>query len=151
MSDLALKIVDNCIDIGLNSSGTSMERDDGLESAVLISLFTDRRVSESEIPDGETSHRGWWADEFAEASGDMIGSRLWVYERSKLTTQTAAAIQVRAKQALQWMLDDGVASEIAVTTSLIDKAIKIEVQIRKPKQNSTNLFSIFWDGQSLKR
>lgn len=150
MSDLGLVIVDNCINLALDGKG-SLIRDSGLETAILISLFTDKRVSASEVPQDGDSQRGWWADEFAEADGDEIGSKLWLFERGKINAQTAQAVQVRARQALEWMITDGVASAVEVTTSLEKDRIQINVSVRRPEDESTNLFSIFWDGQSVAR
>jgi phage gp46-like protein len=53
---------------------------DDLESAVLISLFTDRRAEASDVvPDGSNDRRGWWGDS---GSLYLIGSRLWLLRRA---------------------------------------------------------------------
>lgn len=151
MSDLALKLVDNCINIGLNSEGSALERDDGLETSVLISLFTDQRVAKSETPDGALSQRGWWGDEFLENTGDKIGSKIWTFLRGKSLNDTASAIRVRAEQSLKWLIDDGVASTVAVVTSIEpDKSIKIEIKIKRPNEENENIYAVYWDGQALK-
>ena len=66
--------------------------DDSLYTAVLISLFTDRRADEDdELPASETWRRGWWADSLAQNGifkKDQIGSRLWLLMRCKATEQT---------------------------------------------------------------
>jgi phage gp46-like protein len=33
-----------------------------IHQAIAISLFTDARVTDEELPEGETSKKGWWAD-----------------------------------------------------------------------------------------
>ena len=152
MSDLALKLVDNCINIGLTSDGSQLERDDGLETAVLISLFTDSRLSEAELPDGAISKRGWWGDSFLENEGDKIGSRLWAFlDRSKLDSATAAALQVRAKQSLEWMIEDGVAETVTVESTRDSEGITLMVKIKRPNEKAPSVYSVFWDGQSIKR
>jgi len=150
MSDIGLLIVNNCIDLSLSDDGSTLFRDDGLESSILISLFTDQRVSESEVPQGESEQRGWWGDLVSETPGDKTGSKLWTLYRSKLVPGTAQSVQVRAKQALQWMIDDGVASSVDVVTTIDAGRLLIAVSITKP-DNTENKFSMFWDGQNIKR
>jgi len=150
MSDLALVVTDNGIDLNLTKEN-SLERDGGLETAVLISLFTDQRVAQSEVPAGLESRRGWWGDEFLETPGDKIGSKIWTFSRGKITTQTAASVQVRAQQALQWMVDDGVAQSVDVVATAETDRVCIEIAIKRPGETEEDKWAMFWDGQSLKR
>ena len=69
--------------------------DNGLKTAVLISLFTDRlAAADDEIPDGTEDRRGWWGDMPADGSApsgappDPIGSRLWLLARAKQSAET---------------------------------------------------------------
>lgn len=88
-----------------------------LETAVLISLFTDRLAAPDDvIPDGTTNRRGWWADIGVDGNTDLIGSRLWLLDRRKSpTTQTLNDAITYAREALQWLIDDGVAANVNVT------------------------------------
>jgi len=153
LSDLALTLVDggSGIDLAFTSDGSSLLRDNGLETAVLISLFTDQRVAESELPPGHKSKKGWWGDAFLEKPGDKIGSKIWTFARGKLLPETAAAIQVRARQALEWMIEDGVALTVDVVATLRQEGfIEIVIQIARPDAEDDK-FTLFWDGQALKR
>lgn len=88
----------------------------GIKSAVYISLFTDARVDDdTELPDPSSDdRRGWWGDLVSDVEGDQIGSLLWLLERAK----TEVGILPRARQyvedALQWLIDDGVATDVKV-------------------------------------
>jgi phage gp46-like protein len=93
-------------------AGADLAAGGDLATAVLISLFTDRRADPDDvIPDGSNDPRGWWGDTGRDTP---IGSRLWLLEREKRTE----AVRLRAEdyigEALQWLLDDGVASSIEV-------------------------------------
>jgi phage gp46-like protein len=58
--------------------------DDGLETSVILSTFTDRRSEDSDVlPNGGDDRRGWWGDAFPEIPGDVLGSRLWLLSRTK--------------------------------------------------------------------
>ena len=100
-----------------SSAGGLLATGGDLASAVLISLFTDRRAAADDaITDGSGDRRGWWGDLGA---GYPVGSRLWLLERSTLTTATARRAESYAREALQWLLDDGVVAawQIAATVS----------------------------------
>lgn len=82
---------------------------DPLTRSVVISLFTWRRAD----PDDQADvPMGWWGDTWPAVQNDRIGSKLWLYQRSKLTNQLVNNIRTCIRDALQWMLDDGVVSRI---------------------------------------
>lgn len=94
-----------------------LETDEGLVTPVLISLATDRLAEpDDEIPDGSGDRRGWWGDMPIEggAAEDRIGSRLWLLRRALQTEQTRQRAILYAREALQWMLDMGVAGVIDI-------------------------------------
>ena len=93
--------------------GADLLADDGLATAVLISLFSDRRVREEELPPGASSRRGWWGDRLAE-DNDQIGSKLWLLRREKTSPQVLVRAEGYCREALAWMLTDGVATAVAV-------------------------------------
>jgi phage gp46-like protein len=91
--------------------GADLARGNDIVTAVLISLFSDRVADPDDtIPDGTTDPRGWWGD----ATPPLIGSRLWLIERSKQTQQTLALAQGYLEEALQWLIDDGASSRVDV-------------------------------------
>jgi phage gp46-like protein len=86
---------------------------DRLMRSVIISLFTWRRANpEDVLPTNQKF--GWWGDTFPVSSVDRIGSRLWLLSREKLMPDIPAKAQEYAEEALQWLLDDGVAGAISV-------------------------------------
>lgn len=98
-------------------SGADLLSGSDLATAVLISLFTDRQAEASDVlPDNTGDRRGWWGDLDEDY---RIGSRLWLLSRSKLTQQVANQAKDYCQEALQWMLDDGVAASISITTKII--------------------------------
>lgn len=96
-------------------SGVDLASDDTIETAIILSLFTDRRAEPGdELPAGETDRRGWWGDAVPEAEGDRWGSRLWLLRREKQTQETLARAREYAREALSWLLDDGHATRLDV-------------------------------------
>jgi phage gp46-like protein len=104
-------------DIGFDIAAQDLTKDEGLETAVIISLFTDRRAKEDDVlPDSNsTDRRGWWGDlpsPFVE--GDQIGSRLWLLSREKTLESAIEKAKGYAEEALQWFVEDGVAAKVEV-------------------------------------
>ncbi|WP_310630830.1 phage GP46 family protein [Paraburkholderia sp.] len=90
---------------------------DDLQSAVLVSLFTDRLANDDDsIPDGTGDPRGWWGDI---GEDKPIGSRLWLLDRSKQTQEVLNLARDYIIEALQWMVDDGVIASMDVQTQWV--------------------------------
>lgn len=133
-------------DLGL--SGTDLEGDEGLASAVLLSLFTDRRALDDDpIPAGDDP-RGWWGDTGATVAGDQLGSRLWLLWREKQTPETLRRAESYAAEALQWLLDDGVASAVTVVATAPRLGVLLlEITITRPRGDQDRYrFESFWAG-----
>jgi phage gp46-like protein len=80
--------------------------DHDLETAVLLSLFTDASAGpDDELPDRTDDRRGWWGN--WEAPEELpIGSRLWLLARAASTEETRQRAEEYAAEALAWLLDD---------------------------------------------
>lgn len=99
-----------------NLVGSQLQSGGDLETAFLISLFTDRIANPDDvIPDGTTDPRGWWGDD----AQQPIGSRLWLLERVKLTNAVAGRAKDYVVEALQWLIDDGVLTRVDVSTEIV--------------------------------
>lgn len=107
-----------------------------LDTAVIISLFTERRAENDNIEVKNTYQGGWWGDTYRETK---IGSRLWLLRKRKATNDTLADAKAYIEEALQWMLDDGVATSITVTTqrdvTRMDTLL-FSISIQRPGQST---------------
>lgn len=97
----------------------SDERESTLTRAVLISLFTWRRALTDDPVDDEERF-GWWGDSYPDIAEDRIGSRLWLLRRVKLTDATQRDAEFYANEALRWLLDDGHAIAIEISSEKVD-------------------------------
>lgn len=124
--------------------------DQGLESSLLVSLFSDSLIDQDELPFQETKLRGWWADGVDETLNDSTGSKLWLLDRAKQNDENLTLAQTFAEQATQWLLDDVISSEIEVSTSYLESGvIEIDIDITKPQGNTVNYkFDSTWLGQA---
>lgn len=128
--------------------------DDGLHSAVVISLFTDRLAEPGDpLPQLDLwapgGRRGWWGDAFSDVPGDRIGSRLWLLARAKRLPEVLRQAEEYAQEALQWLVEDGVASGVQVTasTDASRDLLALEVVVvRSAQPQARYRFEAFWKG-----
>jgi len=166
MSDLALSFDGETLTSDIAFGASDLATDDGLATAVIISLFTDARARpEDLLPDdtrapGETIvfgsaggnltryRRGWWGDlvpppQAADATGHRTGSRLWLLSREKQTAETLHRAEEYAREALQWLIADGVARAVQVE-AFIPRAgwLGLRIMIDRPRNHEQ--FEYVW-------
>lgn len=124
MTDIALtwNPAEGRADVSLTAG--DLTREQGLRTAVIISLFTDGLArGDDDLADGDGGNkgdrRGWWGD--VPLPGDAprrIGSRLWLLRRAKATEGTRLRAITMVREALAWMVDDGLVDRIEVEAVL---------------------------------
>jgi phage gp46-like protein len=125
--------------------------DYGLETSVLVSLFTDRRVSEVEaerVPGGD--RRGWWADsESLRLEGDaspVIGSRLWLLQGRPFTDAAPVVAEEYIREALAWMVEAGAVGKIDVTAVVLSpRRLGLGVTLYRPRDDKSIAFRKLWE------
>lgn len=134
----------------LQMNGGDLLADTGLQTAVIISLFTDRLAEPGDvIPDGSADRRGWWGDmpvdPAAQDAGpqDLIGSRLWLLHRALQTQNTLNRAEAYAKEALAWMISDGIAGSVEAVATF-PRLGWIELTVTIDQQGSLTTFSLPW-------
>lgn len=95
----------------LGTFENDLATDDGLRTAFLISIFTDRF-------DDETRQGGWWADQFNDVADDRIGSRLWKLARAKATAANLALAESYVRESLDWAVEDKVVASLDVAVTV---------------------------------
>lgn len=107
---------------------------DDLQTAMFISLLSDRLADDSDDTDG-SDRRGWWGDLEQDY---RVGSRLWLLRRQKLTTQVALKAEDYAREALQWMVDDGVVSSLTAEAMIVyPDRLKLTISYSLPDSEVT--------------
>lgn len=150
LADLALVWDELRGDADLVLIDSDLASDPGLETAVLLSLFLDRRAEPDDVPPSgdPADRRGWWADQFSDVEGDRIGSRLWLLAREKATTETALRAKEYCLEALAWMVQDAVAT-VNVTTAIVANRLQTAVTVARPGASPLTIrFAHVWDGMT---
>lgn len=103
--------------------------EDGLYTAILVSLLTDARCTPDELPPGEIDPRGWACED----PDDPWGSKLWLLARAKQTSETRRLAEQYCEQALAWMLRAGIAESVTATGTWLRRGVlQIQVEIQRP-------------------
>lgn len=120
--------------------------DQGLESAVIISLFTDARAAADDVlPQPGGDRRGWWGDAVASIDGDATGAKLWLLERSKITADVPVRAQGYAAAALAWLMADRIAGSVAVVAEVQrPQTLALAVEITRPTGPDRQRFDYVW-------
>lgn len=133
-------------DIEITSAG--LRQDDGLETLVLQVLFTDARADDSDVlPDCTGDKRGWIGDTFAD---QPWGSKLWLLDREKLTTDVRNKAVTYAQTALDAHLKPDYASHIVVTGTIPQfQLLQLQIAITRPDGTTTNMtINKRWEAQA---
>ena len=135
----------------------AVELEDTLQTAIILSIFTDKRAGiDDQLPLNETNRRGWVGNDFMPpapgAARDDWGTLLWLAYIGKVTGDVLAFAEFTCKEGLQWLVRDGIASRISVTAQWVgERADRLAVrpQIYQPSQASP-VYDVLW-GTSLRR
>lgn len=112
-----------------------------LQTAIIISLFTDRVARDDDDIDGD-DRRGWWGDADEE---NYIGSRLWLLRRQKLTQAVAQKAEDYSREALQWLVTDGVVSSFSVATQIVyPRRLNMVIRYQRPGNGNDTDMRFFW-------
>lgn len=146
MSDIAIEYKSQIKEYDISILNGDLKECDDLDSAVIISLFTWARAAASEV-DENAPRFGWFGDKIDADSTDSTGSKLYLLKRKKITNQTIMDAREYIEQALQWMIEDGVATEIKVeverNASDVNRVDAL-VQIVRGDRSRTMKFNDLW-------
>lgn len=115
---------------------------DQLDTALLMSIFCERRAAAAEVPHPEF-RRGWIGNE---GTGFEIGSKLWLYEQARLTRTTLNGIATEASTAVQWLVDDGIAVRATTEVNLVNGSPQLTVNLYRANSEVVTTYFKLWEG-----
>jgi phage gp46-like protein len=140
-SDAVLTINDNGFyDISIDDNG-DIYTEEFFTTAILYSLFGERRASKDEVADPQL-RRGWIGndDDFEN------GSKIWLLRQAKLTRDNLNRLEDEARKSLEWLVDDGYAVAIGeVTASVSDNNVTLEVNIYRSRDKVYRQYYKLWE------
>ena len=129
----------------IEMDGYDLRTNKDLESAVIISLFTDRRANDDDTYLSD-DRRGWWADTFMIPINYKIGSRLWLLYREKQTTEVLNRAHQYVTESMQWLIDDKIAQAVRVEVEWVSIGVLgIRIEILRPQGTEAFKYDYAWN------
>lgn len=147
--DVALTFARGTFLSDINLDGSDLKIDQDLETAITLSLFTDRRASDDDPLEDNEGKRGYWGDTYAEVKNDKFGSRLWLLRREKQLPVVLARAREYVIEATNWLLEDKVASAVRVEVGSYgfkeSGILGIHLEVVRPTGVSNFKYQYVWD------
>ena len=87
---------------------------DGFTSALLMSIFCERRATPSEVAPPE-KRRGWWGNAFLGFTDFEMGSKLWLLSQARADQNSLNNSITFTNNALEWLVDDKYIDKVNVS------------------------------------
>ncbi len=155
MTDLLLNLTELGADFLIVDG--ELVADEGLQTAVVVSLFSDARADADDLLPEESlivddpayvrEVRGFWAD----TAEERWGSKLYLLSRTKATAATASRAARFAEESLGWLLSTGIASRLEVGAEFVEsttddgrreKVLSLTIGISR---GTSSRWSSLWD------
>jgi phage gp46-like protein len=116
----------------------------GLDSALLMSIYLDKRADKSEISRPEL-RRGWWGNLVNNFVNYEIGSKLWLLSQARKDNNTLNLVKTYAYDCLKWMIEDQIASKIDVSSSYQNESLILTIVIYRNQNIIISNVYVLWD------
>ena len=113
--DIKLNQQNGYFDIAVENGDFANE--DGFDTAIWVSLFTDARATLSQVLLPE-KRRGWLGNITFD---EQLGGFLWLVEQRRLTQDTLNETVDYARKSLNYLVDDNIVSKIEVEGEIVPK------------------------------
>lgn len=138
-TDVVVEQTGNIWDIPLTPEG-DFENGDFFDTSLVYSLLGERRASASEIPISE-NRRGWIGNEGKDFEN---GSKVWLFDQSRLTRTTLNGIQNAALDGLTWLIEEGFLVNIEISAVVNSNGISLEITLFRFNSKVERRFFELW-------
>ena len=113
-------------DIEVISGESDVVRDPGIQTAVMIAVFTDCRADADDVLPSEVEGRGGWFGE--DVLEEKFGSKLWLLYRQNITPEVLSKAKEYIEDALdRHIISQNVADSYEVTVSKDGARVKLKI------------------------
>jgi phage gp46-like protein len=130
-------------DLLIKSNG-DLDVVDSFDTSLTVSLLGERRADASEVPDAPR-RRGWWGNEVNDNIEFELGSKLWiVLAQSRKTSENLRRAISYAREALQWLIDDGYLRDIQVSGEFTTIGLRLEIILLRDQSVAETRYYDLW-------
>ena len=130
-------------DWDINFTNGDFEMTEGLDTALYLSVFSNKRASASQVTES-ILRRGHFTNEFSQVAGYEVGSLLWLYtEQAKNTSNILSLIEGSVYDGLKWMIEDKIISKIDIAASKSGTGVTLEIDLINKFQKDSQYYNLF--------
>jgi phage gp46-like protein len=141
MQDLSLNNNGSYLDISFTNGDFTLTK--GLDTAIMMSLLVDKRAASFEVAE-ISRRRGWFGNKLGNFVNYEIGSKLWLLDQTRATTNTLNYAKTYSYDCLQWLLQDNIADRINVDAIYDNGSLKVIISIYKDQNLLYNKGVYLW-------
>lgn len=146
MSDALLtRPVNGHFDFSIAANG-DVNQVDFFDTAILVSLYEEKRAASSEVELPEL-RRGWIGNESTPEF--ERGSKIWLYEQSRLNREVINNIISAANESLGWLIDQNFADAVQSDVNLQNGQVFLIVEIQRPASVTIRRELFLWDNSGI--
>lgn len=144
---LAVNPASGLLDLQIDSDG-DIQSNDFFDTAILYSIFGERRADPSEVVAPEL-RRGWIGSEGKDYEN---GSKVWLYEQERITRSVLNSIEDEASKSLRWLSDDGYAVSIEGVDAYVEgSSVMLKITVRRSQSRVERRYYKLWDNTGTRR
>jgi len=130
-------------DWDIDFANGDFELTDGLDSAVYMSVFCEKRASSSQVSEPNL-RRGHFTNEFSKIEGYQVGSLFWLYsQQAKNTDSNLRLLEGAVSDGLAWMIEDNIFSKVKVKATRSISTIKLQIELINKLQKNSRYYNLF--------
>lgn len=146
MSDALLsRPEDGYFDFNIEENGDVVQVD-FFDTAIMVSIYEERRAGAEEVALPE-QRRGWIGNE--STPNFERGSKIWLYEQSRLTREVINNIISAANESLSWMIGEGFALSVQSDVNLNSGQVYLLIDLVRPDSVTIRRELFLWDNSGI--
>ena len=146
MSDaLLIRNTSDLFDFSIAENG-DVNQVDFFDTAILVSIYEEKRASGEEVALPE-QRRGWIGNE--SAPDFERGSKIWLYEQSRLTRDVINNIIAAANESLEWLIIDQSAISVQSDVNLKNGEVFLLIEIQRPESDTIRRELFLWNNSGI--
>ncbi len=135
-------------DLAIDETTGDLETTDGLETAVILSLFAEKRASRSEIAAPEL-RRGWWGNLLSTVENYEMGSKVWLLEQARLNQETINSSNTFVQQGFEWFIEDSLLDDVIVSSVFTIDNVNINIDLIRAQDRVISRSYELWENTDL--
>lgn len=130
-------------DWDIDFANGDFELTNGLDTALYLSVFAEKRASESQVSE-PFLRRGHFTNQFSDIEGYEVGSLFWLYtNQARNTESNLRLLESAVSDGLKWMTEDKIISKANVAASKSGTGVTLDIGLINSFQKDSTYYNLF--------